>query len=145
MPRVSPEATIAAAVELEDGGILPNERPAPPDRLSDDEKELWVQVVDNYPPHYFSVETQPLLEALVGHCFMMRRIMAEVRKPISKSEFKEWSQLFCEHTNEAGKLASKLRLTQMCHIAVSTATKMKTARTMPVAPKSTKAWDVIRN
>jgi len=145
MPRVSPEAKLADAVELDDDGILPDDKPLPPDYLSDDEKELWVQLVDRYPAHYFTVETQPLLEALCGHVLIMKKIMARVRDtPITRSEFKEWCRLFTEHTTAAGTLATKLRLTQLARISDKTATKLR--EKMVTAPrKSTKAWDVIRN
>jgi len=145
MPRVSPEANMISNIELEDGGILPGERPDPPDYLSDGEKRHWVQLVDNYPPHYFTIETQPLLEALIGHVFIMKKIMKELRNTsTSKSEFREWSKLFTEHSDAAGKLAARLRLTQTARIGNKTANKFKVARTQtPI--KSTKAWDVIRN
>ena len=141
MPRPSPDAALLSAVEIEDGGILPGDRPDPPAYFSDDEAKLWVQLVDSYPPSYFTAETQPLLEGLVGHVFIMKKIMAEVRRtPTSKSEFKEWSRLFTEHTMAAGNLASKLRLTQVAHINAKSANKMKTEKV-----KTTKSWDVIRN
>ena len=147
MPRISADARMIDNVELEDSGIMPGERPAAPANLSDDEKKLWVQIVDNFPPHYFPVETQPLLEGLIGHVFIMKRIMAEVRDTsISKAEFREWAKLFTDQTMAAGNLAMKLRLTQSVHVSLKAAQKMKAPKAAPVvAPKSAKSWEVIRN
>jgi hypothetical protein len=147
MPRHSSDEALVANVEIEDSGIMPGERPAPPANLSDDEAKLWVQLVDSFPPHYFPIETQPLLEGLVGHVFIMKKIMAEVRDTsISKSEFKEWARLFTDHTMAAGNLATKLRLTQSAHISIKAAQKLKGPKAAAVVtPKSAKSWDVIRN
>ena len=56
--------------------FLAEERPSPPDRLTDEEAAIWRLTVSRLPSGWFTVETHPLLEAYCGHIAASRRFTA---------------------------------------------------------------------
>ncbi|BAQ16925.1 hypothetical protein [Methyloceanibacter caenitepidi] len=134
----------------EKGGSVPAEaptierieRPPPPDVLTDEQAEIWRQVVNRLPADWFKAETLPLLEAYCRHAVQSRRVaalieqmeLAESERIARKSKkktrkaksedaedddapfpFKDYDRLLKMQARESGTLASlsvKLRISQ---------------------------------
>src|SRR5262245_35366510 len=55
-------------------------RPPPPAELSPREREIWIDIVDSRPLHYFGRETFPMLAALCMHAAQAELLAAELRR-----------------------------------------------------------------
>jgi hypothetical protein len=88
------------------------ERPPPPDRLSEREKELWRKLVDSRRPGWFR-GGEELLESYVLTTMQTQQIEAELRlrKPSSEPDYQRLARLHRQCVAQTSLLATRLRLT----------------------------------
>jgi hypothetical protein len=101
MPRISAEAK--AAAYLRQGG----KHPSPPANLSDDEKKLWKQIVEDRPIDFFRPGALQLLEQLCIMTIASRRV-AETLQEQPGDEVA--AALFLKYAHQCAMHCTKLRL-----------------------------------
>jgi len=110
-------------------------RPAPPDDLTDDQREVWLDVVQAMPSDWFGRETHATLAQLCRHVDRARKFAAvldhaDVAKMLKDGHIDELSKLsaMAERESRAALAhARSLRLTQQARMRPETA-KRQTQR-----------------
>ena len=100
-------------------GVLPGDRPLPPESLSPLERAVWQTVVARMPPAWFTAETWPVLVAYCRVVIQSDEIGRELARfqggfPRSAARWKKYSALTRIQTAlqaQIGNFAGKLRLT----------------------------------
>ena len=95
------------------------QRLSPPATLSEDQRQVWLETVNNRPADWFGAEQVPLLECYCGHMAyarMLRQVLDRVDPKwlLDEDGLKQHNKLFAMHAREtaaAANLATKLRLT----------------------------------
>jgi hypothetical protein len=86
-----------------------SERPPPPAELSAREAEIWRDIVDSRPLHYFGRETWPMLAALCTHAAQAELLAAELRRHPSQKNRDEHRK----QTMAVATLSTRLRLSKL--------------------------------
>ena len=132
-----------AAVALQ-APVVASQRLAPPVHLSDAERSVWVQVVNDQPAASFSATYAPLLELYCRHV-VHSRILAEELANFERSwladddGLKRYDKLLAMSDREgraASSLATRLRITRQ---AIDQQT---VARSQINAPRGRKPWEI---
>lgn len=87
------------------------QRAAAPNRLTDEEKILWKQIIDRLPEDWFPAETLPLLEEYCIHTCIHRMLVERVRDDPSTRNIR----LMTYQAEITIKIATKLRITQQSY------------------------------
>jgi hypothetical protein len=94
-------------------------RPDPPKDLTDEEAEVWRNVVDSMPPDWFSAATFPLLGLYCRHTAglgfidkMIRVLEKSVDDPKARKEWRLMSTIRRRECKAIAMLAVKMRLAQ---------------------------------
>jgi len=130
MPRKTAEALATLAVVER----MPDDRPAPPEQLSEAEAEHWRLIVRQMPSSWFTLETQPLLASLCSQVVTSQALEERLRgfdKGLLKTtkgldEYSQIVRLHLQVVTVVARLATKLRLTPQSRydtIAASRATR----------------------
>jgi hypothetical protein len=132
-----------SAASLSVVNVLGNERPAPPDDLTESEAKEWREIAGRMPPDWFTRENFPLLAEycrhivrardLAGDIAKFKRFPAEVR--LTTDGIQRYDMLLRMADRERAamvNLATKMRLTQQSRYradkAASAADRGKTVR-----------------
>jgi hypothetical protein len=116
---------------------IPGQRPEPPEKLSEAQKQEWRAVVARMPPDWFTRENQALL---VEHCRHVERsdvLDAELRSAVEAGRSKDLPGLMTlakQETSILATLATKMRLSQASrwdHQKSATAVRHETNGTRP--------------
>lgn len=102
-----------SAEQLSPVPLSDQQRPDPPERLSELEAEEWRTIVARMPADWFSPETWPLLEHLCGHIVSAHLIQESRRKlqdKLTSDEYEKLTRLFDMEGKAIGALSMKLRL-----------------------------------
>jgi len=84
-------------------------RPPPPAELSPREREIWIDIVDSRPLHYFGRETFPMLAALCTHAAQAELLAAELRRNSTQKNRDEHRK----QTAMIATLSTRLRLSKL--------------------------------
>lgn len=112
-PPVEPGEMLPAGLE-----IAP--RLAPPLHLSDAERAVWLQVVNDQPADNFSPVHAPMLEAYCGHVVRMRVLTEEsqhferawLNEPGGLLKYDKLLGMIERETRAASSLATRMRITR---------------------------------
>ena len=85
------------------------ERPPPPAELSPREQQIWIDIVEARPLHYFGRETWPMLTALCTHAAQAELLAAELRRHPSQKNRDEHRK----QTLAVATLSTRLRLSKL--------------------------------
>lgn len=93
-------------------------RPPAPQRLSDEERSLWEQLIFSRRPGWFS-GAEAVLESYVCTTVHLQKIERELRKtkPSTGSRYQKLARLHRQTVAVAANLATRLRLTPSARIA----------------------------
>ena len=137
-----------SAASLSIVSVLGNERPSPPDDLTDDEAEEWRQIAGRMPSDWFMRENFPLLMDYCRHIVRARDLAQDIAKfkrfsvevRLTTDGVKMYDKLLAMADRERAaitNLATKMRLTQQSRYtekrAATAADRSKTVR---------KPWEV---
>jgi len=86
-----------------------SERPPPPAELSQREAQIWRDIVDARPLHYFGRETWPMLAALCTHAAQAELLAAELRRNSTQKNRDEHRK----QTAMIATLSTRLRLSKL--------------------------------
>ena len=111
---VTAPAPTAGAVELV-------ERPGPPQRLNDAERELWIAVVNSLPADWFGAASLPVLEQYCVHVIEARRLTDLIAQAVDDedlmiSDYERLLRMRERESRAVSGLATKLRITQQSTI-----------------------------
>ena len=114
MPRKTAEALATLAVVER----MPQDRPAPPQELSEAESVHWRLIVGNMPPGWFTLEMQSMLATLCSQIVTCEALESRIRAfdkgSLSGPKLDSYSQLVNLHlkvSTVAAQISTKLRLT----------------------------------
>lgn len=108
----------AAAVEIESiAAVTRLERPRAPHDLTDEEVEVWVDVVESLPADWFSPSTLPLLTQYCRHAVQARRLgqlieKATGRKDLALPDYDRLLKMQQRESLALSTLATKMRISQ---------------------------------
>lgn len=91
------------------------ERPEPPSHLTDDEAQLWREVVATKPADWFQRDSHPILVAYVQGAILHRQLMEKFHSlefPFGSKGYVEHVNLIVRVAGSIAQLGAKLRLTQ---------------------------------
>lgn len=88
------------------------ERPAAPDELTEEQREIWRQVVYSQPADWFSPANVPLLVQYCRHTIYARRLAHEIEQTAEPDTRRQLLGLHQAETAVMLKLASTMRLSQ---------------------------------
>lgn len=110
--------SIASLEVVQNQQITAFKRPEPPARLTNEQAEIWLAVVNNQPADWFKPDTHELLEHYTRHAVAGRRI-DEMIKSLPDSDDSDWlntlNKLYIMQEREGRamtSLATKMRITQ---------------------------------
>lgn len=114
-------------------------RPAPTANLTDEQAEIWREVVNRLPADWFPAESWPLLEQYCRHVVRARRLATLLDQAERAEEFdaKAYADLLAAEvvqSNAIAGLAMKMRLAQQ-----ATYDKSKKKAVVPAKPWETAA------
>ena len=100
-------------------GVVPGERPAPPDHLTAQQAEVWRQFTGRMPSDWFQCETWPLLSQLCRHVTISEMVGAalaavDLKTVTDEAGFVRLEKLRRMHQQEGAAIArlmTKLRIT----------------------------------
>ena len=100
-------------------GIIPGERPEPPEHLTAAQREIWRQFTGRMPSDWFQAESWPLLSQLCRHVTISEAIGAalgeiDLKSVTDEEGFKRLEKLRRMHFQEGraiSTLMTKLRIT----------------------------------
>jgi len=133
-----------SAASLETGLVVRADRLAPPKHLTDAERAVWTQVIDDQPAEAFSATHEPLLELYCRHIVNARAIADELlnfdRTWLADDDgLKRYDRLLAMSEREgraASSLATRLRITRQAVHAVTA------GRQQAASPRSRKPWEL---
>jgi hypothetical protein len=112
MPRpLSPELNVVVAQ------LPSNARPEPPPELTPRERQLWKDITDSMPSHWFTPACQPLLRVLIVHIVNSEYLAAALREiwaapaPTNSERFVALNQMLALSGKIIAGISQKLRLT----------------------------------
>jgi hypothetical protein len=125
-------------------GVTATDRIGPPVTLTDAERDVWLQAVNDQPASFFTETHAPLLEMYCRHVVQSRIIADEIlnfdRKWLADDDgLKRYDRLLAMQEREgraASSLATRLRITKQ---AVDQQT---VARSLINQPKAKKPWEI---
>jgi hypothetical protein len=105
----------AALAVVQEGGAELVHRVAPPGYLSDEQRSLWLSVVNSKPADWFGPDSAPLLVEYVRAVETCNILAAQVPDTLATGDVQEIGKLLAIRDKEAKRaadMATKLRLTQ---------------------------------
>jgi hypothetical protein len=131
-----------SAASLAVVNVLGNERPAPPDELTEIQAVEWREIAARMPPDWFTRENFPLLEEYCRHIVRARVLAADITKferfpsevRLTSDGIQRYDMLLRMADRERAallNLATKMRLTQQSRYRADKAVKLQMA---PVKP-----------
>lgn len=94
--------------------VAPQERVAPPDRLTDEQSAIWREIVSSKPADWFGADNLALLEQYCVVQSESRRVAAKLREvgPECLDDYDRLISLQVKIGGQLASLATKMRLTQ---------------------------------
>ena len=87
----------------------------PPDSLSDAQKAVWHQTVDNLPPDWFSLEQVPMLTLYCAHVCRAAQIEAALSGLDPLGDLEQFDKLTKLAAGESAKIAMHARAMRLTH------------------------------
>lgn len=119
------------------------ERPEPPQHLTDDERQLWREVVATKPADWFQRDSHPVLCAYVQSTLIHRALMNQFHAgefPVGSKPYDELIKLIVKVAGSLAQLAGKLRLTQQSRYTPQSA-NTASKKAVPLRPWETAKSD----
>jgi hypothetical protein len=118
----------------------------PPTYLGEEETHDWLQLVGAFDPDRFGLDHAPVLEALVSHRAVFRRIARELRAlgarslahPKTRAVYLDLARCSREHGKQIALLSRVLRLTPD-----TTSTQREADVARIAAPVKPRPWEVL--
>src|SRR5262245_4426986 len=98
-------------------GIETVARAAPPETLTEEQREIWLTIVNRMPANWFPAETHCLLEQYCRHVTRARRVAQllaalEASREFEPSDYQKLLHEEARQTTTIAMLAMKMRLAQ---------------------------------
>jgi phage gp36-like protein len=93
------------------------QRPDAPYSLTDDQADIWRQIVNRMPADWFPAETHPMLESLCCHIARKRKVeqlltAAETAKDFDARNYNDLAIMAERESRVVSSLMTKMRMTQ---------------------------------
>lgn len=107
----------ASLAVISGSGIETIRRPEPPEELTDEQAEIWREVVSRLPADWFPRETQPMLAQYCRHVIRARRLaqLLDATERAEEFDVKEYRDLLRseeEQSRAISSLATRMRISQ---------------------------------
>jgi hypothetical protein len=108
----------AAALEIAASNVLELiERPSCPPDLGDEEREVWLGIINRMPADWFPTETQPLLTQYCRHVVQARKVAELIQRAsgdpnLEISDYERLLKMQDRESRGISSLATRMRISQ---------------------------------